>query len=113
MRYNPKLHLKWYAIDLDGTLAMTSPPDYELRDAIPNRDMIEACEQVVKNGYKIVVHTSRHWQDYAEIEAWLNKWKIAYKHIICGKPLVKMIVDDKAISPREFIKSIKSHGKRV
>ena len=48
-------------------------------------------------GYKVVIHTARHWEHYKYIEEWLNEHDIPYKSIICGKLLAHRYIDDKAI----------------
>ena len=58
---------------------------------------IEGAKRLYELGYKIVVHTSRHWGDYEVIEKWLNYYEIPFKFIWCGKPLVKFFIDDLAI----------------
>ena len=95
MTNNPP-ELKWLAVDLDLTLANTSgAPDYHLLE--PIEDNVRKLRECVDEGWKIVIHTSRHWQDYSLIEDWLNKHQIPFKFICCGKILVHRYIDDKAI----------------
>lgn len=93
--------LKWYAVDLDGTLADTKPPKFDLKKAEPIKKNLVKLDEVVNEGYKVMIYTARHWDDYQEIEAWLDLWQIPYKAIWCGKPLVHKMVDDKAIWSEE------------
>lgn len=88
--------LKWLAVDLDWTLARsTSGPEYTLTEPIPeNVEKLRAC---VEKGYKVIIHTSRHWEDYSYIEDWLNEHNIPFKAIVCGKILAHRYIDDKAI----------------
>ena len=48
-------------------------------------------------GYKIVIFTSRPWDDYSNIENWLNDNHIPFRSIVCGKPIVKYYIDDRNI----------------
>ena len=87
--------LKWLAVDLDGTLANTEPPDYELGEPIyENVEKLKACTDL---GYKAIIHTARHWEQYSAVEAWLDLHGIPYKAIVCGKLLAHRYIDDKAI----------------
>lgn len=98
-----KNELIWYAIDLDGTLAQKLP-DYTMGDTRigpPIEENVEKLRKVVAKGYKIVIHTSRHWDNYALIEQWLNDNDIPYRGIVCGKLLAFKYVDDRAISADE------------
>ena len=85
--------LRWLLIDLDGTLAYSEPPDYELQEPIEGAR--EAMEKLTSKGWKIIIYTARPWIDYEIIENWLNKYQIPFRRIICGKPLGKYIVDDR------------------
>jgi hypothetical protein len=91
--------LLWVGVDLDGTLAepLWTPenPTSEIGDPIP--ESIEKVHELVRAGYKIIIHTSRPWTDYQIIEQWLTHYGIPYKEIQCGKPLYAAYIDDRAI----------------
>lgn len=87
--------LKWYAVDFDGTIASKNE-DYSIGE--PILENIKKLQEVIDSGYKIVIHTARHWEEYQDIEHWLKKHKIPYKGIVCGKILAHRYVDDRAIS---------------
>lgn len=92
--------LRWYAVDLDGTLAHKIP-DYTIGDSRigePIAENVEKLRAVVDKGYKVVIHTSRHWDNYSLIEEWLDKHNIPYRGIVCGKLLAFKYVDDRAIN---------------
>lgn len=95
--------LLWVGVDLDGTLAepLWTPdnPTSEIGDLIPRN--AEKVMELVRNGYKIIIHTSRPWTDYQIIEQWLNHYGIPYKEIQCGKPLYAAYVDDRAVHAEE------------
>jgi len=88
--------LKWLAVDFDGTIATSSGhPDYIIQD--PIIENIEKLKRCSEKGYKIVIHTARHWEDYKAIEEWLDNHQVPYKAIVCGKLLAHRYIDDKAI----------------
>lgn len=83
------------AVDFDGTLCNSSPPDFLLGNPIVrNVEMLRKC---VLLGYKIFIHTARHWSDYGEIQEWLENHDIPYDAIICGKILAYKYIDDRNI----------------
>lgn len=88
--------LKWAATDLDGTLAHSIWPELGIGEPIWKN--IGKMNELIDEGYKIVIHTSRHWSDYEMIEQWLEHYNIPVTKIVCGKPLAKMYIDDKAIN---------------
>lgn len=100
----PPLHryrsdLRWYGVDLDGTLSspLWTPenPTAEIGD--PILENVEKLHEVVKAGFKIVIHTSRPWTDHENVATWLEYWGIPYREIQMGKPLYRAYVDDRAI----------------
>lgn len=98
----PPHGLKWIAVDFDNTLCQTN---YDLQTgenpmgpAIPGT--LEKCLELVANGYKIVIHTSRPWYDYEAIEAWLRYHHYPFHSIVCGKLQARGYVDDRNIDHR-------------
>lgn len=87
--------LKWFSCDLDGTLAESIWPEEGI--GAPILGAKEAMIELAKQGFKLMVYTSRHWDDYQNIEDWLNDNGIPFKRIVCGKPLVRFHIDDKNI----------------
>jgi len=92
--------LIWYAVDLDDTLAKNSGFPYFVLGE-PVWENVHKAINVYHAGYKLVIHTSRHWSDYEAIENWLDNYQIPFKQIICGKPMVKRYIDDKGINASE------------
>jgi hypothetical protein len=88
--------LRWIMVDMDLTLCNnTGEPDFTPTTIIPGAK--EAMQELVRRGWKIIIFTARHWGEYQIIENWLLKNEIPFKQIICGKPLVRWIIDDRAI----------------
>lgn len=86
--------LKWYAIDFDNTLMRTGE-GFSFGE--PIEENIKKLREIKDAGYSIIIHTARHWEDYINIEEWLDKHQVPYKMIICGKILAHRYVDDKAV----------------
>jgi len=86
--------LRWLCTDLDGTLAHSVFPKEGIGEPIWRN--VAKVHEAVEAGYKIVIHTSRHWTDYEAIELWLETYGVPCSKIICGKPLAKLYIDDKA-----------------
>lgn len=92
--------LKWYAVDLDNTIAEGVWPDC---DGIgqPIEENMAKLELVREAGYKVIIHTARSWNEHENIDAWLTDHNIRHEGIVCGKPLSHRYVDDKAINSEE------------
>lgn len=100
--------LRWVSVDLDQTLAHNSGyPHFKLSK--PTKGAREAIIELSKK-WKIVIYTARPWTDYRLIETWLNKYKIPFKNIVCGKLLVAYMIDDKNV---EFKGSWKDVMKKI
>lgn len=95
-RFLTKEELLWVGMDLDGTLADTKPPHFELDKVVEGAR--EALERITAKGFKIVIYTARPWHDYNNVEDWLKENQIPFRRIICGKPLFKYMVDDRGIN---------------
>lgn len=88
--------LKWVGIDLDKTLAHNSGlPDFVLGEPINGAK--EALEKIIEMGFKPIIYTARPYSDYNIIENWLDINKIPFRRIICGKVLLRFMIDDKNI----------------
>lgn len=91
--------LRWLGVDLDNCLACnTGYPDFSLTDPVVGAK--KAMEKLNADGWKIIIYTARHWQDYELIEKWLDKYNIPYRRIVCGKLFCKWLIDDRAIGFR-------------
>lgn len=86
--------------DLDGTLVDTKEENnFDLLIAPIIKKNVKILRSSAKSGRSIFIYTSRHWADYREIKHWLKKHRIPFKAIICGKPMGRKYIDDKAINP--------------
>ncbi len=91
-----KEELKWIGVDWDDTIFLNNGyPDFI--PTKPIQDAVESLRKLVKKGFKIIIYTARPWSDYQLIEDLCIKHKIPARRIICGKPLFKFFIDDKAI----------------
>lgn len=91
--------LIWLGVDLDGTLAKDVWPDTGIGE--PIWENVTKLDLAICAGYKVVIYTSRSWEMYETIEAWLNHWDIPWHRIVCGKLLVRAMIDDRAINAAE------------
>ncbi|MDR0780712.1 MAG: capsular biosynthesis protein [Pseudomonadales bacterium] len=102
--------------DLDSTLCFTQNGNYP--EASPNEEAIRVLREYKRQGFEIVIHTSRNMRTYAGdvgkiavhtlpgIITWLNKHEVPYDAVHIGKPWCGregFYVDDKAIRPDELV----------
>jgi len=102
-------------MDLDETICSTLAGDY--KNSIPKPEIIQKLREFKKNGFEIIISTSRNMRTYegniGKISAntlpviieWLQKYDVPYDEIYVGKPWCGhegFYVDDKAIRPDEF-----------
>ena len=113
-------HHKRIVLDFDDTLAFTTNRDF--KNAEPNRELIKMTNELYDEGWQIDIFTARGSiscktrkearQKYEfEIEQWLLEHGVKYNLLSFEKPLATYYVDDKGISPEDFlateIKSLK------
>jgi len=97
MKLPPKPNkLTFVGIDWDKTICETSGyPDYVPTTLIEGTK--EAMDEIVKLGLKIVVFTARPWSDLYLLKHLIKEFNLPVDQIICGKPLLLCLVDDKNI----------------
>ena len=92
-------NMTWLGVDLDKTIAITKESEnFDLDKIIPGAK--NTLKKLEADGWKIIIYTARHWAQYAQIEVWLIANDIPFRRIICGKPLCKYYIDDRAIGFR-------------
>lgn len=92
------------AVDFDKTL--TDPNQDEWANAFeqtPNPDVIEATREAYFDGAKVIIWTARQWSEAPQIAGWLTAHEIPYHGLQCGKGGAEKYVDDKTVSPAEFV----------
>lgn len=91
--------LLWLGVDLDGTIAeaLWSPDNPTDEIGPPIVENVAKLKRAVDKGYKIIIHTSRSWEFYTQVEYWLKFHGIKFKEIQMGKPLYYRYVDDRAV----------------
>ena len=109
--------MKRLIFDLDDTLCTTQNGDYA--NAQPITEVIEKLRDYHRQGFTIVINTSRNMRTYQGnigainkntlpiITEWLDRHDIPYDELYVGKPwcgFEGFYVDDKAIRPDELVK---------
>ncbi len=108
--------MKRLIFDLDNTICFAAEADYI--NAIPNLELIAIMRDYKKNGFEIIIATSRNVRTYESnigkinantlpiIVEWLRKNNVPFDEIYVGKPWCGdngFYIDDKAIRPTEFV----------
>nr|WP_144917260.1 capsular biosynthesis protein [Moraxella osloensis] len=109
--------MKRLIFDLDDTLCTTQNGDYA--NAQPITEVVEKLREYHRQGFTIIINTSRNMRTYQGnigtinkntlpiILDWLVRHEIPYDELYVGKPwcgFEGFYVDDKAIRPDELVK---------
>lgn len=106
------MYHKRIVVDFDDTLAFTTNRNWS--DAKPNKPLIQKLNRLYDEGWSIDIFTARgsiscksreeasHKYQYG-MERWLEKWGVKYSFLSFEKPLAAYYIDDKGISPEDFI----------
>ncbi|BFL69512.1 HAD-IIIC family phosphatase [Moraxella osloensis] len=109
--------MKRLIFDLDDTLCTTQNGDYA--NAQPITEVVEKLKEYHRQGFTIIINTSRNMRTYQGnigainkntlpiIIDWLARHDIPYDELYVGKPwcgFEGFYVDDKAIRPDELVK---------
>ncbi|HHF4273611.1 TPA: HAD-IIIC family phosphatase [Haemophilus influenzae] len=107
--------MKRLIVDLDNTITLTQDGNYA--SASPIQDVIDKLIEYKKNGFEIVISSSRNMRTFEgnigkmniytlpTIIQWLNSYNVPYDEIYIGKPWCGhdgFYIDDRAIRPDEF-----------
>lgn len=106
--------MRW-VFDLDGTICDT---EYELIDGVwtymsakPREDIINNINRLYDMGEYIIVFTARgslikrEWKEITEAQ--LSSWGLKYHELKFGKPGAEVYVDDRTITPADFVERFK------
>ena len=108
---------KTIVFDVDDTILTTVNRDYD--NSVPHMEIIRKIRQLKSDGWFIVFNTARgmgrskgnidsvYKQVYGEIESFLKKWDVPYDEIQLGKTWARHYVDDKALTPEQFLETYK------
>lgn len=109
--------MKRLIVDLDETITVCAIDGYA--NALPNLDVIARLAEYRRDGFEIVISTSRNMQTYGGnigkinlhtlpcILAWLAQHGVGFDEIHVGKPWCGregFYVDDRAVRPSEFLR---------
>lgn len=93
------------SVDFDGTICFTDIssryiPKTEIKGE-PNIKLIKMLEGMRKEGWKIMIDSSRWWGDYNWVKDWLIKNKAPFDEIRLGGVVADLYINDKAINVKE------------
>ena len=105
-------HHKRIVLDFDDTLAF--PVNRDFKNAKPNTPLIRKINQLSRDGWQIDIYTARgsiscktrkeaEAKYGEEIRQWLFEKQVNYDNLSFDKPLAAYYIDDKGISPQDFI----------
>jgi capsule biosynthesis phosphatase len=107
-------HITTLVVDFDDTLAITLNRDWQ--NAAPNLPLIEKINRLHSEGWTIHIVTARGQlscqgnsieasEKYrTQIETWLANHDVRYNTLSFDKKLAAYYIDDKGITPEDFIK---------
>jgi len=92
-----------YCFDIDGTICSQEKPE-NYSKAKPNWDIIKKINELYDRNHRIYLFTGRHMQKEEVTKKWLTKHRVKYHHLFFGKPVADVYIDDKSITPENFLK---------
>jgi hypothetical protein len=107
MDTEPSNH-KVFVIDIDGTICSQDGANYQNAEPFPS--VIRKVNKLYDAGHKIIFFTARgsttgtDWRKLTLEQ--LKLWGVRYHQLELGKPFGHYYVDDKSMSPREFLETL-------
>jgi hypothetical protein len=100
-----------YCIDVDGTICTTTENEGGYTNARPDSVMVKKINDLYDNGHIIKIHTARGQVSGIDQEAFtiqqLKDWGVKFHEFYYGKPAADLYIDDKAMTPKDFINRVK------
>ncbi len=105
---------KRVVVDVDDTLCYTEGRDYA--NASPNRALIAKLAVMRRDGWKVTLFTARgqvscngdldliHATVKPTLVDWLERNAVEYDELIFGKPYADLYIDDKGVTPEDFLR---------
>lgn len=94
-------------VDFDRTLTMPEGDEWQpANECEPYGEMVGAIRNAYFNGSQVIVWTARQWNEAPKVAGWLTAHEVPYHGLKCGKGGSECYVDDKAMTPDEFMKLI-------
>jgi len=108
------MHNKRLIVDFDDTIAFTKNRDWD--NAKANYDLIKKLNTLSDKGWIVDIFTARgsiscktrleaEKKYGSQIKEWLKKYNVKYNMLSFDKPLGAYYIDDKGITPEDFIDS--------
>lgn len=88
-------------IDLDGVI-FEERDERERSKATPLAGAVEAINALYQTGHKIIICSARTYRELELTLSQLEKCGIKYHHLVLGKPVADIVIDDRAISFSEW-----------
>lgn len=85
------------AIDLEGTI-LEEKDERERAGATPLVRAVEAVNALYQMGHTIIIYTARTYRELELTLGQLKQYGIKYHHLVLGKPVADIFIDDRAIS---------------
>lgn len=84
-------------IDLDGVI-LEERDERERAKEKPLAGAVEAINTLYQMGHKIIIFSGRTYRELELTLDQLEKYGIKYHHLVLGKPVADIFIDDRAIS---------------
>lgn len=98
--------METYCIDIDGTICTTTT-NQEYFKARPIQEMIDKINRLYDDGHIIKFCTARGMESGGVFEEitrqQLSDWGVKYHQLIMGKPAADYYIDDKGLTPVQFL----------
>ena len=97
---------KTYVFDIDDTVLFSTLENGTYTVQSSNEALVKKMRVLKKQGDIIILHTARHWNYFSITKTQLEIYDIPYDTVIMGKPVADKYVDDKGITPENFLSEV-------
>jgi len=92
-----------YCFDIDNTILKSTFNGDNYLLITGNMEMVRRINKLYDKGHAIIIQTGRHWNYLLQTKSQLDYLGLKYHSLVMGKPPFDISVDDKNLTPGEFL----------
>lgn len=94
--------------DIDNTLLYTKYENLTYTLLGYNEELVKVINELYYRGHTIVLNTARHWNNLKLTKLQIEQCGVLYHSLQFAKPVADFYIDDKALTPEDFLELFKN-----
>ena len=95
-----------FVFDIDDTILCADFIDGRYFVKKWDHDIVDSINKLFRKGHTIIIQTGRHWNHLKDTMDHLEFVGVPYHALTMGKPYADYYIDDKNLTPQDFINKL-------